>query len=82
MQKLIGISNFTSRGGKDCHTITILQDCTERDNSRGSFGQKAETIFLNDDLADKVKVADIGKNIVLDYEVSSGRAYIVGFTVK
>lgn len=82
MKKLVGVADFISKKGNPCHTITVLTDCNERDNEAGRFGQKVETIFLDEALSAKVKPADCGKQIILDYEVSGGRAYVVGLTVK
>lgn len=82
MTKLVGIANFRSKKGNDCYTITVLTDCNARDNEVGRFGQKAETIFLDEQLAKKVKPSDCGKEILLDYEVTAGRAYVVGLSVK
>ncbi len=82
MTKLVGIANFTSKKGNPCYTITVLTDCNERDKDAGRFGQKAETIFLDEKLAQKVKPSDCGKQIILDYEVTAGRAYVVGLALK
>ncbi len=81
MTKLVGIASFMSKKGNECHTITILQDCSERDRENGRYGCKAETIFLDDTLFGRVKPADCGKEIKLDYEVSNGRAYVVGLSI-
>ncbi len=81
MTKLVGIASFMSKKGNECHTITILQDCSARDNENGRYGCKAETIFLDDSLFEKVRPSDCGKEVRLDYEVSNGRAYVVGLAV-
>lgn len=82
MSKLIGISNFTSKAGKSCHVVTVLEECTARDNDRGSYGQKVESIWLDDLLSSKVSAKDIGREIKFDYSISGGRAYAVDLSLK
>lgn len=82
MTRLVGISSFTSKQGNPCYTITTLTDCNERDNELGRYGQRAETIFIDEKLFGKLKPQDCGKQILLNYEVYGGRARVIGFSVK
>lgn len=82
MTKLVGISSFTSKKGNPCYTITTLADCTERDNEVGRYGQKAETLFVDKVLYEKLKPQDCGKQIIIDYEVTGTYARVIGLSVK
>lgn len=82
MTKLVGISSFTSKKGFPCYTLTVLSDCNERDNDVGRYGQKAETVFVDEKLYAKVKPQDCGKQILLEYDVYAGHARVVGFSLK
>lgn len=83
MTKLVGYKKFTSKkNGKEFCVASIVQDLTEREKENGAVGSKVDEIFLPEDQKDMLKPSDIGKELLLDYELSSGRVYLVNVTVK
>ena len=76
MTKLVGYKKITSKkSGK-------VQDVSEREKENGFIGQKVDEIFLPEAQLDLLKPSDIGKELLLDYELSGGRAYLVNVAVK
>lgn len=77
--KLLGVSKFLSKKGDACEVIIVSKQFSDRQKNAGSFGDCVEEIFLPDSLKGVLQPADIGKMFVLEYSVSSGRAYFEGF---
>lgn len=82
MTKLLGYRRFKStKNNKEYCTAMVVHDLTERERMSGSVGQKSESLFLPDELYDYLRPDDIGKEVILDYEISDGRARLVGLAV-
>ena len=83
MTKLVGYKKITSKkSGKDFCVASVVQDVSEREKENGFIGQKVDGIFLPESQLDLLKPSDIGKELLLDYELSGGRAYLVNVAVK
>lgn len=78
---LIGVSKFESKKGTNCEVAIVKTEFQARAIGNGSFGENVENIFVPDTIKGVLKQDDIGKEIVFDYEVSGGRAYVTGFKV-
>lgn len=79
-KKLIGISSGTSKNGNVYCTVTVTEPCDEIDNKYGSYGERAEKIFVPEDAFKKIKPEDLGKEIIFEYSIRGDRARVVGFT--
>lgn len=77
MIKLLGYSNGTSKKGNPFTVIHIAKEMSERDIENGGAGCKVSQEFLPQAQVGILKPSDIGREISLDYEVNSGRAYLV-----
>ena len=82
MMKLVGYRKGTSKKGIPYCMMNILTDAAEIDRSNGQIGQKTEEIFLPSDLVDLLKPSDIGHEVICDYSVSGGRAFLDNVTIK
>ena len=85
MSKLLGYKKgiSTKNGNNNPYCIMhISSDFNPREKSDGAVGQKCENIFLPSELVDLLKPSDIGHDVVLDYTVSGGRAFLNNVTVK
>ena len=83
MTKLVGYKKITSKkSGKDFCVASVVQDASKREKENGFIGQKVDEIFLPEVQLDLLKPSDIGKELLLDYELSGGRAYLVNVAVK
>lgn len=83
MTKLVGYKKITSKkSGKEFCVASVVQDVSEREKENGFIGQKVDEIFLPEVQLDLLKPSDIGKELLLDYELSGGRAYLVNVAVK
>ena len=81
-KKLIGISSGTSqKSGNDYFCVTVISPCDDFDNKYGSFGEKAEKLFVPKECFDTIKPEDLGKEITFDYEVRGDRARVIGFKI-
>ena len=60
----------------------VSEECTPSEKQSGAVGQKVETIFMPDALIDLLKPSDIGHDVICDYTVSGGRAFLDNVTVK
>lgn len=83
MTKLLGYKKITSKkSGKLFCVASVVSDLTENDKRNGAVGQKVEDVFLPEEQTDLLRPADIGKELILDYQISGGRAFLVNVTVK
>lgn len=82
MVKLVGYKKFTSRAGRDCCVASIVRPFSERDKTFGAVGEKAEEIFMPESQVDLLKPSDVGHELILDYDMSDGRAFLYNVTVK
>ncbi len=83
MGKLVGYRNFTSRknGQKYC-VANVVSELSEYDKESGYVGAKIEQIYLPSNQIDYLNSSMIGKELVCDYTISGGRAYINRVSVK
>lgn len=83
MTKLVGYKKITSKkSGKRFCVASVLQDVSDREKENGFIGQKVDELFLPESQVDYLKPSDIGKELMLDYELSGGRAFLVSVAVK
>lgn len=83
MKTLVGISSGVSKSsGNAFYCLGVTSPCDAFDNKYGSYGTKYDRIFVSDELFQRVKPEDFGKEIVFDYEVRGNRASVVGFKIK
>lgn len=82
MMKLVGYRRGTSKKGSVYCMMNILTDSSDVDRSNGQVGQKTEEIFLPSNLVDMLKPSDIGHEVICDYFVSGGRAFLDNVTIK
>lgn len=82
--KLIGYKNGTGKeSGRPYTMVTVLADCTPADNSCGTFGQTACTIFLPSDKVGTINENMLGKEFIPVYTANSfGKPTLVDFSVK
>lgn len=82
MTKLLGYKRFHSvNKNKDFCSAMVVHDPTQRDKVAGLVGQKCESLFVPEELYDYLRPDDIGKEVILDYDISDGRARLVGLSV-
>ncbi len=79
---LLGYKKFKSKSGVDLEVMFLASDLKENDVLNGGAGKFAEQVFVPKSMIGYLKPDFIGKELVLDYEVSNGRAYLQGFQVK
>lgn len=82
---LLGVKKFSSEKSgtkKDYEVILVSGPFNQRSIENGCFGSDVSEIFLPDNLRGRLNPADIGKDIVLDYDVNGNKAYLTGFNVK
>ena len=79
---LIGYHRFTSKKNVECCVASVVKDLSPRDKSFGYVGQKTEEIFMPDGYIDLLKPEDIGHELILDYDMSEGRAFLYNVAVK
>lgn len=82
MSTLVGFKRFNSKDGKKRYCVAeVVSEFSQRENSNGSVGSKAEEIFLPEEKVDYLNASHIGKEIKFEYELSGGRAYIVDVSI-
>ena len=82
---LLGVKKFTStKSGaeKKYEVIIVSGSFNDRSLENGCFGSDVSEIFLPEKLHGRLEPAHIGKEIVLDYEISGTKAYLTGFSIK
>lgn len=83
MIKLIGFKRVLSEGNRKSYCLVyVVKDFSEREKQSGWVGNKVDTFFMPDKYVNLLKESDIGKELVLDYEISRSRAYLVNVCVK
>lgn len=81
MEKLIGLKKFKSKKGQDCYVAVIEVPFTDREMEYGSRGCKAEEQFIDERIYNMLSPADFGKQIVRDFQITGGRAYLTDLQV-
>jgi len=84
MSQLLGYRKFAGKkdASKTYCVATVASELTDRDRTNGYVGLKVEEIFMPDEFVDFLKPEHVGKNLVIDYNVSGGRAYVQNVVVK
>lgn len=77
-KKVVGYNEFQRKDGGVCRVVTVSEPYSTRQKSRGAIGLRCEDIFLPDDCTLGVTEKDIGRELNIDYEICSGRAYVIG----
>ena len=80
--KVVGYREFQSKKGNKCRMLTVMSPYTDREKEKGSVGNRTEDIFLPDDCDLTITEADIGKEVVVDYSIVGGRAFVNGVVLK
>lgn len=81
-RKLVGYHTFKSRDGVVYYVVDVIAPVTSMDKSRGYFGpEKVESIFITEELWNRLSLELIGRILLCTFEVSNGRAYLVNFEV-
>lgn len=83
MSQLLGYRKFAGRkdASKTYCVATIASELTDKERQNGWVGLKVEEVFMPDDLVNFFKPEHLGRELVLDYNISNGRAYLVNVTV-
>lgn len=83
MTKLLGyVKGVSKKNGNQYCMMHVVSDFSASEKANGAQGSKVETLFLPSEQVDSLKPVDIGKEIILDYTISAGRAFLNGVTVK
>lgn len=82
MSKLLGYKKGMSKKNTPYCMMHIVSELTPTEKAGGAVGQKVEQVFLPESLVDMLKPSDIGHDVILDYTVSGGRAFLDNVTVK
>lgn len=81
--KVMGYREFNSKKtGRLCKMLAVATPYNASEVQSGCVGFRVEDIFLPDDCGLKVSDSDIGKEVVIDYNVVGGRAYVNGVVLK
>ena len=79
-KKLIGISSGKSKSGNVFCFLTVTEPCDEFDNKYGSFGERADKVFVPEEQFKLIKPEDLGKEITFQYSIRGDKARVTGFT--
>ena len=83
MPKLISYKKFAGKkDGKQYCVATVTSELTAVDKQNGYVGCKVEELFMPENLVNLFKPEDIGHEVVCDYNISGGRAFLTNVTVK
>ena len=66
-REIIGYSKFTSKKGNQCCILRFVRDVTDNEKNFGSYGMKAEEIFVPENQINLVNESILGKKLVLNY---------------
>lgn len=80
--KIVGYREFDSKRGNTCRLLTVISPYNDRDKEKGAVGNRTEEIFLPDACKLKITEASIGQDVVVEYSVSGGRAYVENVVLK
>ncbi len=82
MSTLVGFHFVKSKkSGKEFCIANVVTDYGTRDIENDCVGSKVAEIFLPEEQLHYLTPADIGKEVLMDYEISGGRAYLVSMNV-
>lgn len=83
MGKLVGYRTFVSKknGQKYC-VAGVVSEVSAFDKENGYVGAKVEELYLPSAQVDFLNPSMIGKELVCDYSISGGRAYLNNVSVK
>lgn len=83
MTRLLGYKRFKAeKTQRDICIMFVAQDISQREKEHGYVGQKIVEMFIPESQIGLLKPSDIGKELLLDYELSGNRAYLVNVAVK
>lgn len=81
-KKILGYRKFNSKKGEAFCIVIAMEPFSDRELEHGACGNKCEEIFIPKEYHEMINAQVIGKNLVPTYNVSGGRAYIVGLQIK
>lgn len=65
--RIVGISKFKSKAGKDCCKVWLLKPCTDKQNEYGTFGYFPKEEWIPEALQNKINTSIIGKDVEFQY---------------
>lgn len=77
---LLGIKRFMSKKGENYVVLQISKPFNNYEVGNGSEGRAVEEVWVNNpDLQAEASSLKLGKPIAIDYDVSNGRPFVIGF---
>lgn len=82
--QVLGYRDFNRKSdGKHMTIVTCSSQCTEFDNSKGTYGLKTTDFFLPDEYVGSLKLEAIGQEFVPEYGMSGfGRPILVSYKLQ
>lgn len=83
MTKLLGYQKGVSKktGTAYCR-LHVVSDLSDFEKNQGGVGQKVSVEFAPSDQIDMFKPEHIGREILFNYTISGGRAFLQSVTIK
>lgn len=81
LEKLIGLKQFKSKKGQNCYIAVLEVPFSDREIEYGAVGSKSEEQFVDEDIFNSLSPADLGREVIRDFQISNGRAYLTNLTV-
>lgn len=78
---ILGVRKFSGKDGKNYEIVAVRKSFSEKDQSKGCFGETVEDVFIPENKRDFLKPEHVGKEIVFDYEINGRYANVIGFKV-
>ncbi len=77
--KLVGISKWKSKAGRDMITIHMVRPATVAENEKGTTGSVTSTVVIFEEMQRYFTPDKVGKEMELQYEPSyNGQAVLKG----
>lgn len=81
-KKVLGFRKFTSKGGNECRMLTVMEPYTDHAKQAGAVGNRVEDLFIPRECNFVVTEKDVGREVIVDYDVVGNRAYVSSVTWK
>lgn len=83
MTKLLGyMKGVSKKSGKPYCMAYVASDFSENEKMSGAQGSKVESVFMPAEQVNDLKPTDLGKEVILSYSISGGRAFLNNVFVK